>query len=148
MRSPRGIVGEIAVKGPNVADGYYHNPEETEKVFKDGWFLTGDLGRVDDEGFFYVVSRKKDMINRGGENVYPVEVENIIYLHPKVLEVAVFGVPDKVMGEKVAAALVAVPGTTPTIEEIKEFCSDKLAKYKIPEHIHLSPPCPRIPEGK
>ncbi len=146
--APRGVVGEIAVKGPNVADGYYHNPEETEKVFKDGWFLTSDLGRVDDEGFFYVVSRKKDMINRGGENVYPVEVENIIYLHPKVLEVAVYGVPDKVMGEKVAAALVAVPGTTPTIEEIKEFCSDKLAKYKIPEQINFVASLPKNAGGK
>jgi acyl-CoA synthetase (AMP-forming)/AMP-acid ligase II len=145
---PRGLVGEIAVKGPNVADGYYHNPEETEKVFRDGWFLTGDLGRFDEEGFFYVVSRKKDMINRGGENVYPVEVENILYLHPKVLEVAVYGVPDKVMGEKVAAALVAVPGTTPTIEEIKEFCSDKLAKFKIPEHINFVASLPKNAGGK
>jgi long-chain acyl-CoA synthetase len=146
--APGGVVGEIAVKGPNVADGYYHNPEETGKVFRDGWFLTGDLGKVDDEGFFYVVSRKKDMINRGGENVYPVEVENIIYLHPKVLEVAVVGVPDKVMGEKVAAAVVVVPGTTPTIEEIKEFCSDKLAKYKIPEHIRLVASLPKNAGGK
>ena len=146
--APRGVVGEIAVKGPNVADGYYHNPEETEKVFREGWFLTGDLGKFDEEGFFYVVSRKKDMINRGGENVYPVEVENIIYLHPKVLEVAVYGVPDKVMGEKVAAALVAVPGTTPTIEEIKEFCSDKLAKYKIPEHINFVASLPKNAGGK
>jgi acyl-CoA synthetase (AMP-forming)/AMP-acid ligase II len=135
---PKGEVGEIAVKGPNVVDGYYNNPEETKKVFRDGWFLTGDLGRVGDKGFFYVASRKKDMINRGGENVYPVEVENVIYLHPKVLEVAVYGVPDPVMGEKVAAAVVAVPGTTPTVEEIKAFCSDKLAKYKIPEYVALT----------
>ncbi len=146
--APRGAVGEIAVKGPNVADGYYHNPEETDKVFREGWFLTGDLGKIDDEGFFYVVSRKKDMINRGGENVYPVEVENILYLHPKVLEVAVVGLPDKVMGEKVAAAIVAVPGTTPTIEEIKEYCSDKLAKYKIPEHISFVASLPKNAGGK
>jgi long-chain acyl-CoA synthetase len=95
-----------------------------------------------------VASRKKDMINRGGENVYPVEVENIIYLYPKVLEVAVYGVPDKVMGEKVAAAVVAVPGTTPTIEEIKEFCSDKLAKYKIPEHVRFVASLPKNAGGK
>jgi len=145
---PAGLVGEIAVKGPNVADGYYQNQGETEKVFRDGWFLTGDLGRVDEDGFFYVVSRKKDMINRGGENVYPVEIENIIYLHPKVLEVAVYGVPDKVMGEKVAAAVVAVPGTAPTIEEIKEFCRDKLAKYKIPEQIRLVASLPKNAGGK
>jgi acyl-CoA synthetase (AMP-forming)/AMP-acid ligase II len=145
---PKGIIGEIAVKGPHVADGYYNDLEETEKVFRNGWFLTGDLGRIDDDGFFYVVSRKKDMINRGGENVYPVEVENVIYLHQKVLEVAVFGVPDKVMGEKVAAAIVAVPGTTPTIEEIKEFCSDKLAKYKIPEYVIFTASLPKNPGGK
>jgi len=145
---PRGIVGEIAVKGPNVADGYYNNPEETRKAFRDGWFLTGDLGRVDEDGFFYVVSRKKDMINRGGENVYPVEVENVICLHLKVLEVAVYGVPDKVMGEKVAASIVAVPGASLTPEEIKEFCSDKLAKYKIPEYTIFTTALPKNPGGK
>jgi len=145
---PRGVVGEIAVKGPNVADGYYNNPEETRKAFRDSWFLTGDLGRMDEDGFFYVVSRKKDMINRGGENVYPVEVENVICLHPKVLEVAVFGVPDKVMGEKVAASIVAVPGASLTPEEIKEFCSDKLAKYKIPEYIAFTTALPKNPSGK
>lgn len=145
---PRGTVGEIAVKGPNVADGYDNDPEETGRVFRDGWFLTGDLGQVDDEEFFYVVSRKKDMINRGGENVYPVEVENSIYLHPKVLEAAVWGVPDRVMGEKVAAAIVAVPGSTPTVEEIKEFCRDKLARYKIPEYVLFIPSLPKNPGGK
>lgn len=145
---PTGVVGEIAVKGPNVADGYYNNPEETAKFFRNGWFLTGDLGRVDEEGFFYVVSRKKDMINRGGENVYPVEVENVICMHPKVLEVAVYGAPDKVMGEKVAASIVPVPGTTLTPEEIKEFCSDKLAKYKIPEYIIFTTALPKNPGGK
>ncbi len=145
---PKGAVGEIAVRGPNVADGYYENPEETKKIFRNGWFLTGDLGRIGDDGFFYVASRKKDMINRGGENVYPVEVENAIYLHPKVMEVAVYGVPDPVMGEKVAAAVVAVPGTTPTVEEIKAFCADKLAKYKIPEYIQLTPFLPKNAGGK
>ncbi len=145
---PVGTVGEIAVKGPNVADGYYNNPEETKKAFRDGWFLTGDLGKVDNDGFFYVVSRKKDMINRGGENVYPVEVENVICLHPKVLEVAVYAVPDRVMGEKVAASIVTVPGTTLTPEEIKDFCSDKLAKYKIPEYIVFTAALPKNPGGK
>ena len=145
---PQGTVGEIAIRGPNVADGYYENPEDTKKSFRDGWFLTGDLGRLDDDGFFYVASRKKDMINRGGENVYPVEVENAIYLHPKVMEVAVYGVPDPMMGEKVAAAVVAVPGTDPTVEEIKAFCGDKLAKYKIPEYVQLIPFLPKNAGGK
>jgi len=144
----KGAVGEIAVRGPNVADGYFENPVETAKAFRNGWFLTGDLGRIDENGFFYVVSRKKDMINRGGENVYPVEVENAIYLHPKVLEAAVFGVPDSVMGEKVAAAVVAVPGTSPTVEEIKASCSDKLARYKIPEYIFFTPFLPKNAGGK
>ncbi len=145
---PQGDVGEIAVRGPNVADGYYENPADTKKSFRNGWFLTGDLGRLGDDGFFYVASRKKDMINRGGENVYPVEVENAIYLHPKVMEAAVYGVPDPVMGEKVAAAVVAVPGTDPTVEEIKAFCADKLAKYKIPEYIQFTPFLPKNAGGK
>lgn len=145
---PSGTVGEIAVKGPNVADGYYDNPVETAKFFRGGWFLTGDLGRIDHDGFFYVVSRKREMINRGGENVYPVEVENVIYLHPKVLEAAVYGVPDPIMGEKVAAAIVAVPGTAPTAQEIREFCSDKLAKYKIPEYIQFTTALPKNAGGK
>jgi len=145
---PQGAVGEIAIRGPNVADGYYENPKDTKKSFRDGWFLTGDLGRLEDNGFFYVASRKKDMINRGGENVYPVEVENAIYLHPKVMEAAVYGVPDPVMGSKVAAAVVAVPGTDPTVEEIKVFCADKLAKYKIPEYVQLIPFLPKNAGGK
>ncbi len=145
---PIGAVGEIAVKGPNVTDGYYNNPEETRKAFRDGWVLTGDLGRVDEGGFFYIVSRKKDMINRGGENVYPVEVENTICMHSKVFEVAVYGVPDRVMGEKVAASIIAVPGTTLTMEEIKEFCKDKLARYKIPEYIIFTTALPKNPGGK
>jgi len=145
---PIGAVGEIAVKGPVVTDGYYNNPEATRKAFIDGWFLTGDLGKVDEDGFYYVVSRKKDMINRGGENVYPVEVENTICMHSKVFEVAVYGVPDRVMGEKVAASVIAVPGTTLTIEEVKEFCKDKLARYKIPEYIILTSALPKNPGGK
>jgi long-chain acyl-CoA synthetase len=145
---PIGTVGEIAVKGPNVADGYFKDPEETSRAFKQGWFLTGDLGRIDDKGFFYVVSRKKDMINRGGENVYPGEVENTIYLHPKVLEVVVYGVPDSVMGEKVAAAVVPVPGATLTKEEINAFCVDKLAGYKIPEYVFLKDGLPKNAAGK
>ncbi|MGA2157805.1 MAG: AMP-binding protein [Dehalococcoidia bacterium] len=145
---PVGTVGEIAIKGPNVAGGYYNDPQATADSFTDGWFLTGDLGKCDENGFFYVVSRKKDMINRGGENIYPVEVENIIYLHPKVLEVAVYRVPDAVMGEKAAASIVAVPNTNLTAEEIQEFCSGKLARYKIPEYIVFTASLPKNPGGK
>jgi acyl-CoA synthetase (AMP-forming)/AMP-acid ligase II len=145
---PAGEVGEIAIKGPNVAGGYYNDPKATAEAFIDGWFMTGDLGKYDDNGFYYVVSRKKDMINRGGENIYPVEVENIIYLHPSVLEVAVYKVPDAIMGEKAAASIVAVPNTTLTVEEIKEFCSGKLARYKIPEYILFTTTLPKNPGGK
>ncbi len=145
---PAGEVGEIAIKGPNVAGGYYNDTQATAESFRDGWFLTGDLGQRDEKGFFYVVSRKKDMINRGGENIYPVEVENIIYLHPQVMEVAVYRVPDEVMGEKVAASIVAVPGTTPTAEEIEKFCADKLARYKIPEFFVFTNALPKNPGGK
>lgn len=108
--APVNTVGEIVVKGAHVTGGYYKDPESTAKSFKDGEFFTGDLGHVDDKGFFYVSSRKTDVVNRGGENVYLVEVENTICLHPKVLEIAVFGVKDDVMGEKVACAIVPVPG--------------------------------------
>ncbi len=145
---PEGFIGEIAVKGASVTGGYYNNPEATGKAFINGWFLTGDLGKVDGDGFYYVVSRKKDMINRGGENVYPVEVENTICMHPKVFEVAVYGVPDRIMGEKVAASIIAVPGTPITSEEIKEFCIDKLARYKIPEYIVFASALPKNPGGK
>ena len=145
---PVGAVGEIAIKGPNVAGGYYNDPQATAESFRDGWFLTGDLGKCDENGFFYVVSRKKDMINRGGENIYPVEVENIIYLHPKVLEVAVYRVTDSVMGAKAAATIVAVPYTSLTAEEIQQFCEDKLAKYKIPEYIVFTTSLPKNPGGK
>ncbi|MHB8085143.1 MAG: class I adenylate-forming enzyme family protein [Dehalococcoidia bacterium] len=145
---PAGTVGEIAIKGPNVAGGYFKDPLATADSFRDGWFLTGDLGKCDENGFFYVVSRKKDMINRGGENIYPVEVENIIYLHPKVLEVAVYRVPDAVMGEKAAASIVAVPNTDLTAQEIQDFCSGRLAKYKIPEYIVFTASLPKNPGGK
>ena len=145
---PVGTVGEIAIKGPNVAGGYYNEPQATADSFVDGWFLTGDLGKRDDKGFFYVVSRIKDMINRGGENIYPVEVENIIYLHPNVLEVAVYRVPDAVMGEKAAASIVAVPNTILTAGEVQEFCAGKLARYKIPEYILFTTSLPKNPGGK
>jgi len=143
-----GEIGQIAVKGPNVVDGYYNNPEETKKAFKKGWFLTGDLGKMEADGYFYIAGRSKDMINRGGENVYPVEVEHVICLHPKVLEVAVYDVPDKVLGEKVAAAIIPVPGTNIDPEEIKEFCKDKLARFKIPEYVVLTASLPKNPGGK
>ncbi len=144
---PRGTVGEIAIKGPHVVDGYL-DPEETKKAFKNGWFLTGDLGKMDEDDFIYVVDRKKDMINRGGENVYSVEVENAIHLHPAVWDVAVYGIPHEIFGEEVAATIVKVPGKEVDGEEIRKFCEDKLAEYKIPKHIEWAEDLPKNPGGK
>jgi long-chain acyl-CoA synthetase len=145
---PRGEIGEIAVQGPNVAAGYYNDPKETEAKFRDGWFLTGDLGRMDREGFVYVSGRMKDIIIRGGENIYPVEVENVLCLHPHVLEAAVFGVPDPFLGERVAATIVPLPGGSITEAALKDFCKDILAAYQIPEFIRFTSAIPKNPAGK
>jgi len=141
-------IGEIMVKGPHVTGGYYNDPETTAKNYRDGCFLTGDLGSVDSQGYIYISGRNTEMINRGGENVYPVEIENVICLYPKVLEVAAFGVPDAVMGQKVAVVIVPVPGAQIEAEEIVNFCRDKLAKYKVPEYIDIMKMLPRNPNGK
>jgi acyl-CoA synthetase (AMP-forming)/AMP-acid ligase II len=145
---PSGDIGEIAVQGPNVVGGYYNDPKETGAKFRDGWFLTGDLGRMDGEGFVYVSGRKKDTIIRGGENIYPVEIENVLCLHPCVLEVAVFGVPDPVLGEKVAATIMPLPGASITQEALRDFCKDRLAVYQIPEFIRFTSAIPKNPAGK
>jgi len=142
-------VGELKVRGALVSSGYYNLPQETEKVYQNGWFYTGDMAYQDAEGFINLVGRTREMINRGGENVYPVEVENVIHLHPKVLDVAVFGIPDPVLGEAVGCAVVLCPGAEKlTLPEIQEFCKRQLADYKIPQEIFLVPDLPRNPGGK
>jgi acyl-CoA synthetase (AMP-forming)/AMP-acid ligase II len=142
-------IGELAVRGALVSRGYYRMPEETARVYRDGWFHTGDMAYRDMEGFIYLVGRTREMINRGGENVYPVEVENIIHLHPRVLDTAVFGLPDPVMGETVACAVVLRPGAGElTLEELVEFCGKHLADYKIPRKIFCVADLPRNPGGK
>jgi long-chain acyl-CoA synthetase len=118
------------------------------ETVKDGWLHTGDVGYMDEEGFIYIVDRKKDMINRGGENVYPREVEIAIEGHPKVLEVAVIGVPDPALGERVKAFIVPKSDVALTGDEIKEFLKDRMAKYKIPEFIDVTTSLPRNPTGK
>lgn len=141
--------GEVAVKGALVSKGYYKSPEETAKVYRQGWFHTGDMGYKDSEGFLYLVGRLTEMINRGGENVYPVEVENVLHLHPKILDCSVFGLPDPVMGSVVAVA--AVPRSlddTLSVNELKEFCKGQLADYKIPSKIFITLELPRNPGGK
>jgi long-chain acyl-CoA synthetase len=142
-------VGELAVRGALVSKGYYKAPEETDRVYRDGWFYTGDMAYQDAEGFLYVVGRTREMINRGGENVYPVEVENVLHLHPKILDVAVFGLPDPVMGSAVACAIIPRPDTEEiTLPEIQDFCKSQLAEYKVPRKLFLVPELPKNPGGK
>jgi long-chain acyl-CoA synthetase len=144
-----GQIGELTVRGALVSKGYYKLEEETRRAYRDGWFHTGDMGYADEEGFIYLVGRSKEMINRGGEKVYPVEVENLLHLHPKILDVSVFGLPDPVMGEAVACAVILRPGVADfQIAEIQDFCQDKLAYYKIPERVFIVSDLPRNPGGK
>lgn len=145
---PMGAIGEIALKGAKVFKGYWKNPEATSATIVDGWVYTGDIGKIDEEGFIYVLDRKKDMINRGGEKIYSLEVENVICDNPKVLEVAVVGVPDTVMGEVVKACIAVKPGDSATEEEIKEFCAERLADYKVPKFVEFMDCLPRNPAGK
>jgi len=142
-------VGELVVRGGLVSKGYYKSSEETAKVYRDGWFHTGDMAYRDSDGFLYIVGRTREMINRGGENVYPVEVENALRLHPRILDVAVFGLPDPVMGSAVACAIVPRPGTEKTsVSEIQEFCTGQLADYKVPKKVFFVQDLPRNPGGK
>jgi long-chain acyl-CoA synthetase len=134
-RLPQGEVGELMVKGPQVMQGYWNYPEETATVLHDGWLLTGDIARMDEEGYFYIVDRKKDVILSAGYNVYPREVEEVLYQHPKVLEAAVIGLPDGLRGEKIVAYVVSQPGEAPTASEIRAFCREHLAQYKQPRSI-------------
>ncbi|HLG98510.1 MAG TPA: AMP-binding protein [Bryobacteraceae bacterium] len=144
-----GGVGELLVRGPNVVQGYWNKPDATAQTFVKGWLHTGDLARIDAEGFVQIVDRKKDMVNRGGENVYCVEVENALCAHPAVYECAVMGVPDTMMGEKVGAVVVLKPGANAKPEEICEFLKGRLADFKIPQYMIIRPDVlPRNPGGK
>lgn len=143
-----GEVGEIAVRGPQVMKGYWNQPTETALVMKDGWFLTGDLARVDAEGYTFIVDRKKDVILVGGFNVYPREVEEVLYQHPEVLEAAVIGVPDPRTGESVKAFIVAKPGTQPTPETIIEFVRAHIAHFKAPRQVEMVASLPHTMVGK
>jgi long-chain acyl-CoA synthetase len=145
---PTGEVGEVAVRGPNVTRGYLDRPEDNAAAFRKGWFHTGDVGRVDEEGFLYLMDRKKDMIITGGENVYSSEVEAVIYQYPKVHECAVVGVPDDRYGEALLAAVVPAPGTTITAEELIEHCRGKIGGYKIPRRVAIMDALPRSAMGK
>ena len=142
-------VGELLIRGQNVVAGYWNKPEQTAETFVDGWLHTGDLARIDDDGFVQIVDRKKDMVNRGGENVYCVEVENVLVQHPAVFEVAVLGVPDEMMGEKVGAVVVLHPGQSRHRTAIVRFAQERIADFKVPQYLDLrAEPLPRNPGGK
>jgi long-chain acyl-CoA synthetase len=142
-------VGELLVRGPNVVKGYWKKPEATAETFVDGWLHTGDMARLDEDGFVQIVDRKKDMICRGGENVYCVEVENALAAYPAVFEVAVMGVPDSMMGEKVGAVIVPRPGQTLDLDDLIAFARRHLADFKVPQYVAMrSEPMPRNPGGK
>jgi long-chain acyl-CoA synthetase len=146
---PNGERGEIWMKGPNLIRGYWNKPEATAETIVDGWLRTGDLGRLDDEGFLYIEDRAKDMILRGGENVYCAEVEAAIYEHPAVYEAAVFGLPHERLGEEVAAAIVVREGTVLDAEELRTFLAEHIAPFKIPSQVFFHVEAlPRNPAGK
>ncbi len=144
----QGEVGEIAVRGHNVMRGYWRRPAETAEVVVDGWFRTGDLGRVDDEGYFSIVDRKKDMIIRGGFNIYPREVEEVLYEHPAVAEAAVIGITDDIFGEEVAAVVTLKPGASATPDELREHVKGQLASYKYPRLVWIAAELPHGDTGK
>jgi acyl-CoA synthetase (AMP-forming)/AMP-acid ligase II len=141
-------VGEIIVKGDIVTKGYWKLPEESAKSIKNGWLHTGDMAVIDEEGYVTIVDRKKDMILTGGENVYSTEVENVLYLHPAILECAVVGIPDAKWGEAVKGVVVLKTGQKATAEEIIHFCKEKIAHYKAPKSIDFIEALPRTGSGK
>jgi long-chain acyl-CoA synthetase len=144
----RGEVGEIVIRGHNVMKGYWQRPAETAAAIPDGWFRTGDLGRADEDGYFFIVDRKKDMIIRGGYNVYPREIEEVLYEHPDVAEAAVVGVPDALLGEEVAAAVALSHGATVTVDELRAYVKARVAAYKYPRHVWLVDSLPKGATGK
>jgi long-chain acyl-CoA synthetase len=145
---PFGGEGEIVIRGPNVMKGYYKRPEATAEVMRNGWFHTGDIARVDEEGYFYIVDRKKDMINRGGLNVYPREVEEVLYGHPAVAEAAVIGVPDEALGEEVKAVIVLKPNQSAQASEIISYCKERIASFKYPRTVEFRDSLPKGPNGR
>ena len=143
-----GESGEIAVKGPQIMMGYYNRPAETKEAIRDGWFLTGDLGKFDEDGYLTIVDRKKDMIIAGGYNIYPVELDGVLMGHPKILEACAIGIPHKYRGETVKAFIVAQKGETLTEDEVSNYCKKNLAAYKVPKIIEFIDELPKSAVGK
>ncbi|MBI3952149.1 MAG: long-chain fatty acid--CoA ligase [Acidobacteria bacterium] len=145
---PPGQIGEIVLRGENIMKGYYKNPDATRQAFRSGWFHTGDVGYRDEDGFFYVVDRKSDMIIRGGENIYPREIDEVLYQHPAVKDAATIGVPDELYGEEVKAFVVLKDGMSCAEDELIAFCRARLADYKCPKTIQFLDDIPKGPTGK
>jgi long-chain acyl-CoA synthetase len=146
---PPGSVGELWVKGPNVVRGYWNNPEATAQAFVDGWLRTGDVARLDEEGFCYIVDRAKDMLIRGGENIYCIEVEDALYEHPAVMDVALVGIAHRTLGEEPGAVVALCPGASATEDELRAFVAERLAAFKVPVRVLFqAEPLPRNPNGK
>jgi fatty-acyl-CoA synthase len=143
-----GEVGEIIINGPTLMSGYWNRPDLTAETIREGWLHTGDLARVDEEGYFYVVDREKDVYISGGENVYPAEIEKLFFIHPKVFDVAIVGVPDEKWGEVGKTYIVLKPGETMTQEEALEFLQGKVGKYKIPKYVEFVKELPKTASGK
>jgi long-chain acyl-CoA synthetase len=141
-------LGEIVLRGENILKGYYKNEGATATAFRGGWFHTGDIGYRDPEGFFYIVDRKSDMIIRGGENIYPREIDEVLYQHPAVGAAAAIGVPDPLYGEEVAAFVVLKPGSEAIESEIISFCQSHLADFKCPKTVRFVAEIPKGPTGK
>jgi long-chain acyl-CoA synthetase len=145
---PVGEVGEIVIQGPNVMKGYWNRPDATAEAMRGGWFHTGDMAKVDEDGYFFIVDRKKDLIIRGGYNVYPREIEEVLYEHPAVAEAAVVAVPHAQLGEEVGAAVALKAGTEATPDELQAFVKERVAAYKYPRHVWLVSELPKGPTGK
>jgi long-chain acyl-CoA synthetase len=145
---PAGERGEVVIRGPNIMKGYYSRPDATAEAMRDGWFHTGDIGTIDADGYVSIVDRKKDMILRGGFNVYPRELEEVIMTHPAVSLVAVIGVPDERLGEEVKAFVVKKPGAAATEADLLDWCREQFAAYKYPRHIEFRESLPVGATGK
>jgi len=144
----QGEPGEILIKGPSVMQGYWNNQEETNSQLKNGWLFTGDIAQMDEDGYFYIVDRKKDLIIAGGFNVYPREVDEVLFQHPKIAEAVTAGVPHPYRGETVKAFVVLKPGMEATEKEIIDFCREKLAAYKVPKLVEFRKELPKSAVGK
>jgi long-chain acyl-CoA synthetase len=145
---PPGEIGELVIRGPQVMKGYWKMPEETRNTLREDWLHTGDIAWMDEDGYFQIVDRKKDMIIAGGYNIYPRDVEEVLYQHPKVQEVCVAGIPDPYRGETVKAYIVLKPGQRVTAEEIIAYCKANMAKFKVPTAVEFRDSLPKTMVGK